>query len=56
MVSLSIEVMMNLSLFRETTWIQKPWIVQKDDQEWKAEIVLSNGTHLIKSVRVSKEC
>ncbi|QMS85370.1 glycoside hydrolase family 5 protein [Candidatus Xianfuyuplasma coldseepsis] len=37
-------------LYRETTWIQGPWNVQEDDQEWTAEVVLSDGTKVIKTV------
>jgi len=39
-------------MYRETTWIQKPWIVQKDDKKWTAEVVLHNGTTIVKSVQV----
>ncbi len=37
-------------MFRETTWIQKPWNVKKDDKVWRAEVVLYDGTMVIKSV------
>lgn len=30
-------------LFRETTWIQKPWIVQDEDQQWMVEVVFKDG-------------
>ncbi|MCF7925984.1 MAG: hypothetical protein K9L74_00205 [Candidatus Izimaplasma sp.] len=39
-------------LFRETTWIQKPWHIKKDDRKWTAEVVLLDGTKVIKSVSV----
>jgi len=39
-------------MYRETTWIQKPWIMKKDDKIWTAEIVLHDGTTLIKKQRV----
>jgi hypothetical protein len=35
-------------LFRETTWIQNPWIVQDNDKEWMAEGVLKDGRTVIK--------
>ena len=39
-------------LYRETTWIQEPWIVKEDDMKWTAEVVLKNGTKVVKSVKV----
>ena len=39
-------------LFRETTWIQKPWKVTADDREWAVEIVLNNGEVIRKTVEV----
>jgi hypothetical protein len=39
-------------MYRETTWIQQPWTVKKDDKKWTAEIVLYDGTTVVKSVSV----
>ncbi len=39
-------------MYRETTWIQKSWEVKHDDRKWTAEIVLNDGTIIIKSVKV----
>ncbi|ERJ11409.1 cellulase family glycosylhydrolase [Haloplasma contractile] len=39
-------------MYRETTWIQKPWKIKKDDKKWTAEVVLNDGTTVIKSVTV----
>ncbi len=37
-------------MYRETTWIQKPWIIKEDDKTWTAEVVLNDGTFIIKSI------
>lgn len=39
-------------LFRETTWIQRPWEVREDDREWAAEVILSDGRVVTKRVQV----
>ena len=39
-------------MYRETTWTQKPWIIKEDDKEWIAEVVLHDGTIIVKSVKV----
>jgi hypothetical protein len=39
-------------MYRETTWIQKPWKIRKDDKNWTAEVVLIDGTTVVKSVEV----
>lgn len=39
-------------MYRETTWIQQPWTIKKDDQKWTAEVVLVDGTIVVKSVKV----
>ncbi|MDA3932320.1 MAG: cellulase family glycosylhydrolase [Tenericutes bacterium] len=39
-------------LYRETTWIQQPWTIKNDDKKWTAEVVLVDGTTVIKSVKV----
>jgi hypothetical protein len=39
-------------MFRETTWIQQPWIIKKDDKLWTAEVVLNDGTTIVKTVEV----
>jgi predicted CoA-binding protein len=39
-------------MYRETTWIQKPWIIRKDDRTWVAEVVLHDGTTVVKSADV----
>ncbi|MFU8786511.1 MAG: cellulase family glycosylhydrolase [Candidatus Izemoplasmataceae bacterium] len=31
-------------LYRETTWIQRAWYIKESDENWRAEIVLSDGT------------
>ncbi len=38
-------------LFRETTWIQKEWDVQ-DNEEWKAVIFLNNGKIIEKAANI----
>jgi len=39
-------------MYRETTWIQKPWNIKNDDKNWTAEVVLVDGTIIVKSVIV----
>ena len=39
-------------MYRETTWIQKPWNINKDDKKWTAEIILADGRTIVKSVKV----
>lgn len=39
-------------MYRETTWIQKPWHIKKDDKNWTAKVVLVDGTTVTKSVEV----
>lgn len=39
-------------LYRETSWIQRPWIVSKDDKIWTAEVVLYDGMTVVKEVNV----
>lgn len=39
-------------MYRETTWIQRPWLVQKDDKKWTAEVVLNDGSTVVKTVHV----
>lgn len=35
-------------LYRVTTWIQKPWITHEENDIWKAEVVLYDGTKVVK--------
>lgn len=39
-------------LYRETTWIQRPWLVQPDDRIWMARIVWHDGSIMELSVPV----
>lgn len=39
-------------MFRETTWIQKPWNIKEDDKTWTAEVVLHDGTVVVKTLNV----
>lgn len=39
-------------LYRQTSWIQGPWIVDKEDKIWTAEVVLNDGTTVVKEVIV----
>ena len=39
-------------MYRETTWIQHPWTIKKDDKDWIAEVILHDGTIMVKSLTV----
>lgn len=40
-------------LYRETTWIQKPWMEASDDYEWKVVITLTDGRSVVKEAKKS---